>query len=230
MNLKELSNHNDIVCSSNLLSGGLASNLASNLASGNFHISSDNHDFGLYLSLMHSDVVNKKGDLITSSVTNLDLHDMARVAKTYGIRKFYVVTPLEDQQTLVKQITSHWITGVGGELNPARKEALKLISIKDSMASVKEDIFTQEKVDVKIVATTAKKRSKNVSFKKFRQILNKRSCPLLMTFGTAWGLSEEFMLGVDYVLEPILGCTDYNHLSVRSATSIILYRLLDRSL
>jgi len=180
----------------------------------------------LYIALMHSNVINKKGDLITSAVTNLDLHDMARAAKTFGVRKFYIVTPLEDQKTLVKQITSHWITGVGGELNPSRKEALELISVKDSMAQVKEDIFARENDSVKVVATTARKCSYSTSFGKLRQILDKKSSPVLLTFGTAWGLSEQFISNVDYVLEPIAGCAGYNHLSVRSAASIILYKLL----
>jgi hypothetical protein len=43
--------------------------------------------------------------------------------------------------------------------------------------------------------------------------------------GTGWGLTDEFMSSVDRVLEPIQGTAPYNHLSVRSATAIILDRL-----
>ena len=55
----------------------------------------------LYLSLLHYPVVNKQGETITSAVTNLDLHDIARVSATYGVKAFYAVTPLEDQKALV---------------------------------------------------------------------------------------------------------------------------------
>ena len=48
----------------------------------------------------------------------------------------------------------------------------------------------------------------------------------VLIFGTAWGLTEEFISKADYVLEPIVGKTDYNHLSVRSAAAIIFDRLL----
>jgi hypothetical protein len=39
-------------------------------------------------------------------------------------------------------------------------------------------------------------------------------------------LSQEFISAADYVLEPIVGKTDYNHLSVRSAAAIIFDRLM----
>ena len=48
----------------------------------------------------------------------------------------------------------------------------------------------------------------------------------LLLFGTGWGLTEEVMNSSKYILEPIRGNTKYNHLSVRSAVSIILDRLL----
>jgi hypothetical protein len=53
-----------------------------------------------------------------------------------------------------------------------------------------------------------------------------RGQPYLLVFGTAWGLAEPFISEADYILEPISGRTDYNHLSVRSAAGIILDRLL----
>jgi hypothetical protein len=50
--------------------------------------------------------------------------------------------------------------------------------------------------------------------------------PYLLALGTAWGLSEDFIAEADHVLDPILGDTDYNHLSVRSAAAIMLDRLM----
>ena len=49
--------------------------------------------------------------------------------------------------------------------------------------------------------------------------------PICLLFGTGYGLVDEIMAEADYTLEPIVGPTDYNHLSVRSAASIILDRL-----
>ena len=53
--------------------------------------------------------------------------------------------------------------------------------------------------------------------------------PLLMLFGTGWGLSKEVLDIADHRLAPIQGASAYNHLSVRSAAAIILDRLLGRS-
>ncbi len=52
-------------------------------------------------------MVNKKGEIIASAVTNLDLHDIARAARTFGVGRFFVVTPLADQKRLVEKIVAH---------------------------------------------------------------------------------------------------------------------------
>ncbi|MDI6688413.1 MAG: RNA methyltransferase, partial [Desulfobacterales bacterium] len=74
----------------------------------------------LYVALTHYPVVNKNGGTITSAVTNLDLHDMSRAAKTYGVRSLYIVTPLADQKEFVEKIISHWLSGYGSIYNPKR--------------------------------------------------------------------------------------------------------------
>jgi hypothetical protein len=50
----------------------------------------------------------------------------------------------------------------------------------------------------------------------------------LLILGTGWGLSKNFMAEADYVLDPVLGNTDYNHLSVRSAAAVILDRIFGK--
>ena len=85
----------------------------------------------VYVALIHYPVVNKSGDIITSAVTNLDLHDISRAAKTYGVKIFYVVTPLKDQQVLAQRIIAHWINGAGAVYNPARRRALETIKVVD---------------------------------------------------------------------------------------------------
>ena len=49
--------------------------------------------------------------------------------------------------------------------------------------------------------------------------------PVMILFGTGWGFRPEVFDNVDYVLEPILGAGDFNHLSVRSAVAILLDRI-----
>jgi len=178
------------------------------------------------MALTHYPVVNKNGEKIASAVTNLDLHDISRSARTYGIKTFFVVTPLCDQKKLITKIVSHWTKGVGLKYNPARAEALNLISIKNSLEDVVEHIKNDCLCYPKTVVTCAKNKYNNISMVRFRNILEEDSNPYLLVFGTAWGLSDELISNADYVLEPIRGNTEYNHLSVRSASAIIFDRLL----
>ncbi len=172
-------------------------------------------------------MVNKAGDVITAAVTNLDLHDISRAVRTYGVRKFYVITPLSDQQALVGQIVSHWVQGMGATYNPDRREALELIQVENSIEEVIKKIHITCGERPKTVATSAKMGPRNIGFHDFRKMLES-GAPYIIMLGTAWGLTEEFISSADYVLQPIQGNTDYNHLSVRSAAAIILDRLLGR--
>jgi hypothetical protein len=179
----------------------------------------------LYIALAHHPVVNKNGDTITSAVTNLDLHDISRSARTYGAKKFFVVTPLEDQKNLVGQIISHWVTGFGGSYNPKRRQALELIQVENSLGDVVENIAREEKGPPRIVVTSAREDGAKITCKELRTKLESGN-PHLLIFGTAWGLCPEVIDAADYLLEPIRGKEAYNHLSVRSASAIILDRLL----
>ena len=181
----------------------------------------------LYLALAHYPVVNKRGEIIASAVTNLDIHDMARAARTYGARALYVITPLEDQQSLVKALVSHWTTGSGSVYNPKRCQALEMVGIQDTLEKAREDIALRGEGYPRTVVTSARDHSGGISISRFRELLETGN-PYLLVFGTAWGLSQDCMEQADHILEPIRGNTEYNHLSVRSATSIILDRLLGR--
>jgi hypothetical protein len=180
----------------------------------------------LYVALIHYPVINKNGQVIASAVTNLDLHDISRISKTYGVKAFYVVTPLTDQKELVEKIRSHWTDGAGSQYNPMRHEALELIRVKDSLAEVLEHIRSTGKGIPKTVATCARRYEQNISHDEFRKLLAGTTDAYLLIFGTAWGLSESLIAEADYILEPIRGNTDYNHLPVRAAAAIILDRAL----
>jgi hypothetical protein len=179
----------------------------------------------LYVALIHYPVVNKSGDVITSAITNLDLHDLSRATKTYGAKAFYVVTPLKDQITLANRIIDHWTRGAGAHYNPIRCKALELIQIKQTIAEVSNHIHRREHSYPKTVVTCAKKYPSSISYEKMRGLLADEN-PFLLAFGTAWGLAEETITAADYILEPVVGNTNYNHLSVRSAAAIILDRLI----
>jgi len=185
---------------------------------------------GLYLALIHYPVKNRNNETIASAVTNLDIHDIARAARTYGVHAFYVVTPLEDQRILVSQILRHWETGAGSVYNRDRKEALSIVTVKSDMDEILGDIMAETGMEPLLVATTAADCRATLSFKDFRRGLAKEERPWLLLLGTGWGLADEIIESADFLLEPIRGKRGgevaYNHLSVRSAASIILDRVL----
>jgi hypothetical protein len=180
----------------------------------------------LYLALVHYPVLNRKGEIIASAFTNLDLHDMARAARTYEIPACYIVTPLQDQQVLIKRLFDHWCQGVGKDLHPDREEALKRLKIVDDIAAVKEDIRSECGESPLVWATTAKELSGALTHRQARRRLANAPRPYLLLFGTGWGLAPAVMREADAVLGAIKGRGDYNHLSVRCAAAILMDRLL----
>lgn len=179
----------------------------------------------LNIALIHHPVVNKKGEVIGSAVTNLDIHDIARTARTYGISRYFISTPYEDQQQLVRELLAHWQTGHGATYNPARKEALSRVRLTDSLDEVIATLTKQYGKRPLVVATSALMRENSLSYHELGQKIT-QGVPVLLLFGTAHGLAPEILQVTDVTLPPIKGGTDYNHLSVRSAASIIIDRLL----
>jgi hypothetical protein len=177
--------------------------------------------------LVHYPVVSKNGDIIASAVTNLDLHDIARAGRTYGIGSFYVVTPVRDQIELVDKIVSHWVSGAGSRYNPKRREALSIIRVSQTFETALTEIAAQENRYPKTIVTSARKRDNSLPMSALRDMVTDGD-PYVLVLGTAWGLTDDFLNQADYLLEPIGGPTDYNHLSVRSAAAIILDRLLGK--
>jgi hypothetical protein len=179
----------------------------------------------LDIALIHYPVINKTGETIGSAVTNLDLHDIARAARTFGVDHYYIVTPYSDQQALVQEILDHWQTGYGATYNPARKSALDRVKITESLAAVINLITEQRDQKPLILTTSARVQKNSISYRETRRRIATGE-PILLLFGTAHGLAPELSETADYTLPPIESTTGYNHLSVRSAVSIILDRLL----
>ena len=161
-------------------------------------------------------------------MTNLDIHDMARAVRTYGAKALYIVTPLEDQQRLVRSLIEHWTSGFGAEYNPKRCLAMETVRIQDSLEQTCIDIAQEAGYHPQTIVTSARRHANSIFVPRFQEVLG-TGTPCLLVFGTAWGLSPDSIAAADYILEPISGNSDYNHLSVRSAASIILDRLFGRS-
>jgi hypothetical protein len=183
----------------------------------------------LFLALLHYPVLNRIGDTIASAITNLDLHDLARSCRTYGVPACYIVTPLADQRALANRIAAHWIEGIGGKILPERREAIKLLKVVESLSSAVQDIALKSGRPPVLWATTAKNGVSALPHLRARALLESENRPFLLLFGTGWGLAPEVFDLVDAVLEPIPGVNGYNHLPVRAAACILLDRLLGRS-
>mgnify|MGYP002638884543 CR=1 FL=1 len=182
----------------------------------------------LYTGLIHFPVYNRNSQKIASSITTLDIHDLARLARTYSIEGLFIVTPLEDQQEIAAEIVRHWLKGYGARYNKDRKEAIHLVAVVQSMEQVVAAVKKKEGQTPLIIATDAGERShRSLSYSGARKIIEEDTVVLLL-FGTAWGLHDELLETVDYVLAPITGRTGYNHLSVRAAAAIIIDRLAGR--
>ncbi len=183
----------------------------------------------VYIVLLHYPMYNKRMDIITTSITNLDLHDISRVARTYNADGFFVVHPSENQRELLEQIKSYWQEGYGGTYNPDRKEAFKILRTAGKLAEVKDIIARESPGEVLTVATDARPYSNSVSYLSLREKVLNNEQNILLLFGTGWGIQKELLEECDYILAPLAGGGAYNHLSVRSAVSIILDRLLGES-
>lgn len=180
----------------------------------------------LALALVHNPVYNKHREIVTTSVTNLDIHDISRAARTYGISRYYIVTPSPDQQDMVRRIVGHWKDGWGSTYNPDRSEALGIISIVSTVNQAATDFQFNFVSPVTTVATGARPRPSDITYQTLRNRLRTPDSPHMLIMGTGWGLADEIFANSTNTLEPILAVGDYNHLSVRSATAIMLDRLI----
>jgi hypothetical protein len=181
-----------------------------------------------YLALVHHPVLDRAGDEVTTSVTNLDVHDIARSSRTYGLRGYFVVNPIEAQRPVVQKIIEHWSTGAGVKRFPERTEAIALVRVARSIEEAIAEIEQQEGETPRLVATSAKGGADRSSYAEEVRELEKEDRPTLLLFGTGHGLSPSVLQRCDAILAPIDGPTEFNHLSVRAAVAITLDRLFAR--
>jgi len=180
-----------------------------------------------YIVLMHDQVHLKHEGIGQTSIATLDIHDIARSSATYGIKNYFIVSPMKDQQTILKTFLDFWRSDDGKQYNETRHRAISAVIPAFSLAEVIEHIQKIEKKDPIIISTSAKIADHQVKIDYNSQgKIWSQERPVLFIFGTGQGLSREVLDQSHYMLLPIQGLTDYNHLSVRAATSIILDRWL----
>jgi len=181
------------------------------------------------LALVHHPVLDRAGEIVTTAITNLDLHDMARSSRTYGVLDLYIVHPIAAQRALAERIREHWIEGSGKRRIPDRAEALDVLRIVPSL----EDCYaalggSEGRAGIELWTTAASARRGPVTgYPEARERIEQTDKPVLITFGTGWGLAGELVSSADVRLAPIHAKIDsgYNHLSVRAACAIVLDRL-----
>ena len=176
-----------------------------------------------YLALVHAPVLNKFGQSGAVSLTNLDIHDIARCSRTYGLGGYFVCTPLRDQQQLAQRLLDHWLSGPGAAANPDRGEALRLVRIVDDLEQAREAIARHCGERPVLVATSAREIG-TMTFPRTRDLLEDH--PVLLVLGTGYGLAPAVLEQCVGTLRPVRSLSDYNHLSVRAAAAIILDRIL----
>ena len=180
----------------------------------------------VYIGLVHYPIYNKNEAIITTAITNFDIHDIARTARTYDVKKYFIINPLESQQALVHEMTDYWQTGYGEQYNPDRKEAFSIVSVISEINNAVDFIEEKEGKKPIIVTTDARRFENSISYLDLRKTISTGEKPCLLLFGTGWGIEKNMMKSFDYILDPILGPCEYNHLPVRAAVAIILDRLL----
>ncbi|MBQ7759687.1 MAG: RNA methyltransferase [Acidaminococcaceae bacterium] len=179
----------------------------------------------LYVGLVHYPIYNKRMQVIASAVTNFDIHDISRTCRTYDVRRYYIIHPLDVQRDIIKKIIGYWQEGYGRTYNPDRSNALDIVCWQADIEAAAQDIEAQTGKRPYIVTTDARIYPNTVSYGFMRKQLQEGDRPILLLFGTGFGIEAETMSRFDYILEPIYGACDYNHLCVRSAAAIILDRL-----
>jgi tRNA (guanine37-N1)-methyltransferase len=177
----------------------------------------------LYTALLHHPVYSPRKKVTAVSLTNLDLHDISRSSRSYGLAGMYVQTNLADQRELAERLVDHWVNGPGSRSNPDRAEAMSLIRLTENLDEIIDDVRERTGQTPFLAATSAVGRA-SVSVSGLRKVMEER--PVVLLFGTGHGLAKEIMKRVDGTLPPIRYMDDYNHLSVRAAAAITLDRLL----
>jgi hypothetical protein len=174
--------------------------------------------------LIHHPILDRQRAIVTGAITNLDLHDISRSAHTYGLTAFYIAHPIAAQRELALRVREHWLTGSGSRRIPDRVPPMRAVRIVASLDEALADCGS----DVELWVTSAQASRKCLPYDDARARLRADGPPVLIAFGTGWGLADEVMDRAAWLLEPIRSPREdgFNHLSVRAAAAITFDRLL----
>lgn len=175
----------------------------------------------LSVALVHHPVLDAGGAVATSTMTTMDVHDLSRSARTYGAEALYIVHPIPAQQELAHKIVDHWTHGSSAKRIPDRKDALAIVKVVGTLEEARADAGAAE-----IWATAAREVGTPTTWREGHARLRADGPPVLLIFGTSWGLAPSVIDSADVLLEPIHGAGEWNHLSVRAACAIALDRLI----
>ncbi|MBA2544233.1 MAG: tRNA (guanosine(37)-N1)-methyltransferase TrmD [Deltaproteobacteria bacterium] len=189
-----------------------------------------------HIALVHHPVTDRTGKVVTTSMTNLDIHDIARSSLTYGLAGYHLITPVTVQREKAEYIAGLWAQENQVRTPPksgGRGDALALIQTADSIDTTIAAITDRHGVAPLVVATSARAESFPAATRQTPEALRAEATlspnPILILLGTGWGLADSLIPGVSRMLAPIEGSSDWNHLSVRSAAAILLDRLFGRT-
>ena len=174
--------------------------------------------------LIHHPILDRERQVVTGAITNLDLHDIARSAHTYGLAAYYVAHPIAAQRELANRVRDHWLNGSGSRRIPDRVPPMRGLCVVSSL----QEALEQSGEGTELWVTSARESGKGISHDAARELLASEGPPILIAFGTGWGLADEVMERADRYLAPIRSprADGFNHLSVRAAAAIIFDRLL----
>jgi hypothetical protein len=179
----------------------------------------------LYVALIHHPVVDRNGAIVASAVTSLDIHDIARAARTYEARGVFVVHPVEEQRKFAASVVDHWKFDFGRAHDSRRREALDRVCITIDLDAAIVEAERLSGTRPLIVHTSARTKG-GTSYPELRARMEASDAPpIMLLIGTGFGMAPAVAERADIILAPVLGPGDYNHLSVRSAAGIILDRL-----
>jgi len=177
-------------------------------------------------ALVHHPVHDRARAVVTSAITNLDLHDISRSSHTYGLSDLFIVHPVAAQRLLAERVREHWISGSGARRIPDRTPAISLLRAVPTL----DDALAELGEGARLWVTSARGSGDLLDYPAARAELSLAGPPVLIVFGTGWGLADSITARADVRLASIQGRREdgYNHLSVRAAAAIIFDRLLSR--
>jgi tRNA (guanine37-N1)-methyltransferase len=182
-----------------------------------------------HLALVHHPCLDRNDQVVTTAVTNFDIHDLARSSLTFGLAGYHLVTPITSQREKAAHIAQLWIDDSAGE---HRAMALRLVHVASSVDEVIAELTARHGTAPVVVGTSARAGAFPAAIRRTPTELvaeaRENPAPLLILLGTGWGLAESLIPSVSRLLTPIEGASTWNHLSVRSAGAILLDRLFGR--